>query len=163
MNYKSNELPFQQERVQPIHARDNLNRDIGYAYAQKSNTDNIRTLNNQKVSFGTKILPGKGMDKRGQQGQVFKHLPDKDYVQSAGGFANTADDKGIFLILPNGETQVIKNDRFFNKDRPLVPGSTIVVPRDPRPFDWLALTKTITPILADSATAIATVEALLKD
>lgn len=87
----------------------------------------------------------------------------QDYVQSAGGFANTADEKGIFLILPNGETQVIKNDRFFNKDRPLVPGSTIVVPRDPRPFDWLALTKTITPILADSATAIATVEALLKD
>ena len=82
-NYKSNELPFQQERVQPIHSRDNLNRDIGYAYAQKSNTDNIRTLNNQKVSFGTKILPGKGMDKRSQEGQVFKHLPDKDYEQGA--------------------------------------------------------------------------------
>ena len=52
-------------------------------YAQRNSTDNIRTLNNQKLSFGGKVLAGKGIDKRGQQAEVYKHLPDADYVQDA--------------------------------------------------------------------------------
>ncbi|SVD37721.1 uncharacterized protein METZ01_LOCUS390575, partial [marine metagenome] len=38
-------------------------------------------------------------------------------------------------------------------------GSTIVIPRDPRPFDWLILTKTITPIFANLATSAAAIAA----
>ena len=84
-----------------------------------------------------------------------------DYVEKAGGLKDTADKSRIFLILPNGESQGYSSNRFYG-DRPsIVPGSTVVVPRDPQPFNWLVLAKTITPILADSATAIATVEALL--
>ena len=33
--------------------------------------------------MGEKLLAGKGIDKRGQQGEVYKHLPDRDYVQNA--------------------------------------------------------------------------------
>ena len=43
----------------------------------------------------------------------------------------------------------------------IVPGSILVVPVNPEPFNWMFLAKTITPIIADTATAIATVEALL--
>ena len=113
-SYRSNELPFEQEKIQPIHSRDNLNRDIAYAYAQKSNTDNIRTLNNQKVSFGTKILPGKGMDKRGYQGQVFKNLPDKDYEQTPDQWLVTTGAIDSASIRPE---QIVPdtNRQYFNK------------------------------------------------
>ena len=86
-----------------------------------------------------------------------------DYVRSAGGYRDSADDKGVFLILPNGESQS-SSTRYLGRRQQaasIVPGTTIVVPRDPSPFSWLVLAGTITPILADSATAIATVEALL--
>ena len=53
------------------------------AYAQKNNIDNLRTLNNQKQSFGGKILGGKGIDHRGEEGEVFQHSPDADYVNTA--------------------------------------------------------------------------------
>ena len=85
-------------------------------------------------------------------------------MQSAGGYRNSADNNGVFLILPNGESQSSSNRRFLGGRQvaaSIVPGTTIVVPRDPSPFSWLVLAGTITPILADSATAIATVEALL--
>ena len=82
-NYRTNELPFEQERISHIDVKDDVNRDVDLLYAQRNSTDNIRTLNNQKLSFGGKVLAGKGVDKRGQQGEVYKHLPDKDYVQSA--------------------------------------------------------------------------------
>ena len=67
-------------------------------------------------------------------------------------------------MLPNGETKVI-NKRLFSRSNTvqLLPGSTIVVPRSPKPFDWLEMTTIITPILADTATVIATVKALADD
>ena len=40
-----------------------------------------------------------------------------------------------------------------------MPGSTIVVPRNTRPFDWLVMAKTLTPILANLATSAAAIAA----
>jgi hypothetical protein len=83
-NYRTNELPFEQERVSHIDVKSDINRDVDLLYAQRNSTDNRRTLNNQKLSFGGKVLAGKGIsEKRGEEGQVFKHLPDQDYVNSA--------------------------------------------------------------------------------
>lgn len=87
-----------------------------------------------------------------------------EYVSKSGGFKKTADKKGLFLLLPNGETRVIKNRLFSGSEAiQLLPGSTIVVPRSPKPFDWLEMTTIITPILADTATVIATMQALTDD
>ena len=80
---RTNELPFEQERVAHIDVKSDVNRDVDLLYAQRNSTDNRRTLGNQKLSFGGKVLSGKGIDKRGEEGQVFKHLPDQDYVNSA--------------------------------------------------------------------------------
>ncbi len=85
-----------------------------------------------------------------------------EYIQNAGGFKDSANKSGVFAIMPNGEVKELTKSFLFKRSRSnLIPGTTIVVPRDPEPFNWLVLTKTITPILADTATAIATVEALL--
>ena len=88
-----------------------------------------------------------------------------NYIESAGGFKASADINGVFIILPNGESREFAKTQLFRGQRrtTTLPGTTIVVPRDPQPFSWLFLARTITPILADSATAIATVEALLDD
>ena len=82
-NYRTNELPFEQERVQHIDVKSDINRDVDLLYAQRNSTDNQRALSNPKLSFEGKILAGKGIDKREEQAEVFKHLPDRDYVQDA--------------------------------------------------------------------------------
>ena len=81
--YKTDELPFEQEKVPHISQRSGVNRDIGEIFAQRNSVDNTRALSNQKVSLGTRVVAGKGIDERGQEGQVFKHLPDRDYEQTA--------------------------------------------------------------------------------
>ena len=86
------------------------------------------------------------------------------YIEAAGGFKETADRKNIFVILPNGESRSYAANRFKggSKVRTL-PGTTIVVPREQQPFSWTYLAKTISPLLADTATSIATIRALLDD
>ena len=81
--YRTDERPFEQERVPHIGEESDINRDVDLLYAQRNSVDNTRTLSNQKVSFGGKVLPGKGVDERGKIGQVFKHNPDKDYENTA--------------------------------------------------------------------------------
>lgn len=81
--YKTDERPFEQERVPHIDRNSSVNRDIGEIFAQRNSIDNTRALSNQKISFGTRVIAGKGIDERGKQGQVYKNKPDKDYAQNA--------------------------------------------------------------------------------
>ena len=84
----------------------------------------------------------------------------ENYVNKAGGLRDTADISNMYIILPNGESSVISRRIFNNKNPNLVPGSTIVIPRDPRPFDWLVMTKTIAPIFSNLATSAAAIAAI---
>ena len=88
-----------------------------------------------------------------------------EYILSSGGFKDSADKDGLFLLLPNGVSKELTTRRLLSgtKSVDILPGSTIVVPRDPRPFDWLAMTRSITPVLAGAAIEIATITALLKN
>ena len=80
---RRNELPFEQERVVHIDVKSDINRDIDLTYAQRNSVDALRTLTNQKQSFGGKVLGGKGIDHRGEEGEVFQHRPDADYINTA--------------------------------------------------------------------------------
>lgn len=82
-----------------------------------------------------------------------------DYIDLAGGVSNSADKERIFVILPDGQSQLIKKS-LFSTSNLLLPGSTIVVSRNPRPFDAISLTQIITPILADLATSAAAIAAI---
>ena len=78
-----------------------------------------------------------------------------DYVRRAGGLQISADDDRIFVVLPNGEARATDSS-FWNHDAvQIAPGSTIVVPRDPRPFDLVELLKDITPVLSNLAVTAA--------
>ena len=82
------------------------------------------------------------------------------YVSKSGGLRNTADKGNMYIILPNGESSPANRRIFTNRSPNILPGSTIVIPRDPRPFDWLIMTKTITPIFANLATSAAAIAAI---
>ena len=84
-----------------------------------------------------------------------------EYIALSGGITNGADPSKIFVILPNGQASIYKK-RLFQDDlnTTLLPGSTIVISRNPDPFNWLRLTSVITPILSDLALSAAAIAAL---
>ena len=82
-----------------------------------------------------------------------------DYIELAGGLNDSADRDKIFIVLPNGKSKLVKRTLFSSKNF-MLPGSTIVVSRDSRPFDAINLTQIITPILADLATSAAAIAAI---
>jgi protein involved in polysaccharide export with SLBB domain len=82
-----------------------------------------------------------------------------NYIELSGGYNEYADKDRVFVILPNGQSQIMKR-RLFGSDLKLLPGSTIVVSRDSNPFDITEVTGIITPILADLATSAAAIAAL---
>ena len=82
-----------------------------------------------------------------------------EYIDLAGGLNDAADRDKIFVILPNGKSQLVKRS-LFSSSTYILPGSTIVITRDSRPFDAISLTQIITPILADLATSAAAIAAI---
>lgn len=81
------------------------------------------------------------------------------YINLSGGFTDEADKNGVFAIQPNGNAEVIRGG-FFSKNSNLLPGTTIVVPRNSRYLDAIAWTGVITPVLADLATSAAAIAAI---
>ncbi len=86
-------------------------------------------------------------------------LTASDYIDRSGGLNNSADPTRIFIILPDGQSSLVKRT-FFKSRHNILPGSTIVIPRDARPLDAVNLTQIITPILADLATSAAAIAAI---
>ena len=76
------------------------------------------------------------------------------------GLKDSANGSGIFIMLPNGETKEASSFRRVSKNTTIIPGSTIVVPRDSKPFEWLYLASTVTPILSGVALAAASLSAI---
>ena len=87
----------------------------------------------------------------------------ENYVNKAGGFRDTADKDKMYIILPNGESSPANRRIFTNRSPNILPGSTIVIPRDQRPFNWLAMTETLTPIFADLASSAVLIAAISDD
>lgn len=77
-----------------------------------------------------------------------------DYINKAGGYQVSADDDRIFVVYPNGEARKVGSNWNFEPAQ-VPPGSTIVVPRNPSPFDFLEFARDITPILSNLAVTAA--------
>ena len=82
-----------------------------------------------------------------------------NYIELAGGLSDSADPDKIFVVFPDGRSRLVK-DTYFRSNVELLPGSTIVISRDSRPFDVINITQIVTPILADLATSAAAIAAL---
>jgi len=122
---------------------------------------------NFEVRDGDKIIIPKRPNAISVVGEVLnatsiKFYPDydiNDYLNAAGGLNFQADKDRIYIIAPNGESKIYKR-KFLRKGADIIPGSTVVVTRDSRPWDAVKLTQIITPILADLATSAAAIAAI---
>jgi hypothetical protein len=131
---RRNELPFEQEKVVHIDQKSDINRDIDLAYAQRNSVDNTRTLSNQKLSFGGKVLGGKGIEHRGEEGEVFQHKPDADYINTADRWLVTTGAIEAPMIQPEN---IIKptNRSVLNQGEQLGPaGAVNFNPSESRPM-----------------------------
>ena len=82
----------------------------------------------------------------------------RDYITVAGGATQGADEGRIFVVMPDGSARPIaQNWLTFNNSNIIPPGSTVVVPRDLRPFDlqtFVATAATITSQIALTAASL---------
>uniref|UniRef100_A0A6C0C7M6 Uncharacterized protein n=1 Tax=viral metagenome TaxID=1070528 RepID=A0A6C0C7M6_9ZZZZ len=113
-NKMTNVLPFEQIQVSQIDEKDPANINISRKYYENNNVDNLRTLNNQKQSYDGRILSGKGEQKQGKIGQVFKHTPETDYFNSPDKWLTTT---GAYIAKSERPEQIVPNTnrQFFNK------------------------------------------------
>ncbi len=81
----------------------------------------------------------------------------KNYIELAGGYSEEADSKRTLVIYPNGIATRVRN---WPNSPDLAPGTTLVVPRDPNPFDWLVFSQVLFPIISNFATSAAAIAAL---
>lgn len=74
-----------------------------------------------------------------------------DYIHQAGGFTYHADKDRTFVLYPDGSAQPLRVNTWNHKPALIPPGSTIVVPRDPKPFDFIESARDISQILSNLA------------
>ena len=81
----------------------------------------------------------------------------KDYIDQAGGYSEDADRNRTLIIYPNGMASRV---RTWPNSPDLAPGTSLIVPRDPNPFDWLVFSQVLFPIISNFATSAAAIAAL---
>lgn len=74
-----------------------------------------------------------------------------DYIHEAGGFTFHADKDRTFVLYPDGSAQPLQVSSWNYNPVFIPPGSTVVVPRDPKPFDFIEGAKDISQILSNLA------------
>ena len=74
-----------------------------------------------------------------------------DYIHEAGSFTFHADKDRTFVLYPDGSAQPLQVNTWNHKPIFIPPGSTIVVPRDPKPFDFIEGAKEVGQILSNLA------------
>ncbi len=84
------------------------------------------------------------------------------YLSEAGGPTRDADTGRSFLVLPDGRARPLAMSSWNHRVETIPPGSILVVPRDPRPFDGLDVAKTFGNILSQLAITAASVSVITR-
>ncbi|MBL6613019.1 MAG: SLBB domain-containing protein [Reyranella sp.] len=93
--------------------------------------------------------------------QFGANLGYKEYLRMAGGTSQLARESDTFVVLPDGSAQPVSESwTSFEGTANIPPGSTIVVPRDLRPFDWGQFLKDATQIISQLAVSAASLAVL---
>lgn len=94
----------------------------------------------------------------------FQYRPElsvSDYIKLAGGQSQDSDDGRIFVVYADGSARPASSSWVsFGFGDSVPPGSTIVVPRDLRPFDTMQFVKDMASILSSLAVAAASLNAI---
>lgn len=86
-----------------------------------------------------------------------------DYIHEAGGFTFHADKDRSFVLYPDGSAAPLQVSAWNYKATFIPPGSTIVIPRDPKPFDFLESAKDVSQILSNLAVTTIFINDVIED
>lgn len=86
-----------------------------------------------------------------------------DYIRQAGGTSYYADKGRSFVVYPDGSAEPLDSGWSLSGGAMIIPGSTIVVPRDPKPFDFMESFKDITQIMTNMAITGVFIEDIAND
>lgn len=83
--------------------------------------------------------------------QFRKEKEARDYIDEAGGFTRSADKSRTFVMYPDGSAQPLQPSFWSHMPLQIPPGATIIVPRDPKPFDFIETARDFSQILSNLA------------
>lgn len=87
----------------------------------------------------------------------------KSYIEKAGGFQYSADKSKSFIVFPDGTARGLQFSAWRRNEVPVPPGSTIIVPRNIAPLDFLAVLPQLTTVLGQLALTTAALNSIVSD
>lgn len=87
----------------------------------------------------------------------------RDYVREAGGAARFADPSRAFVVLPNGSARPAGLSGWNLSADPVPPGSLIVVPQDPAPYETWGMIRDLTGIFTQVAISAAALAVIARE
>ncbi len=86
-----------------------------------------------------------------------------EYIRQSGGFQRSADEDRVFVVFPNGRAQPLSLSAWNYSPVQIPPGSTIVVPQDPIPFDLFTFATELTDLVSKVALTAASLSVLANN
>jgi protein involved in polysaccharide export with SLBB domain len=86
-----------------------------------------------------------------------------EYIRQAGGFQASADEDRVFVVYPNGVAEPLSVSVWNYNPVQIPPGSSIVVPKDPAPFDFFRFVREGSSIVSQLAVAAASLAVISRD
>ncbi len=84
----------------------------------------------------------------------------KTYIEKAGGFQFSADKSKSFIVFPDGTARGLQFSAWRRDEVPVPPGSTIIVPRNIAPLDFLTILPQLTTTLGQLALTTAALSSI---
>ncbi|MDO9711665.1 polysaccharide biosynthesis/export family protein [Paracraurococcus lichenis] len=85
-----------------------------------------------------------------------------EYVRAAGGEQRFADSGRAFVVLPNGQSAPAGLGAWQAGGPPIPPGSTVVVPQDPSPYETWGFLRDVTQVLSQVALSSAALAVIVR-
>lgn len=85
-----------------------------------------------------------------------------DYVRAAGGEQRFADGGRAFVVLPNGQSVPAGLGAWQSGGPPVPPGSLVVVPQDPSPYETWGFLRDVTQVLSQVALSSAALAVIAR-
>lgn len=86
-----------------------------------------------------------------------------DYVRASGGTQRFADPSRAFIVLPNGQSTAAGLGAWQQGGPPVPPGSLVVVPQDPSPYETWGFVRDLTQVLGQVSVSAAALAVIARE
>ncbi|WP_246514632.1 SLBB domain-containing protein [Neoroseomonas soli] len=86
-----------------------------------------------------------------------------DYVRTSGGPQRFADTSRAFIVLPNGQSTAAGLSAWQQGGPPVPPGSLVVVPQDPSPYETWGFVRDLTQVLGQVSVSAAALAVIARE